>query len=411
MYTLTRAMCRKDRRQGRWVECDLTDEPINTLIATHGDVWLFIDWGAPEGEYALDIDSVRNMISVVKPGVTVSEWLENLGNETLPFEENLPTFNTHYVRYIHAWTGGYEIIPISRNGTIAQDVSAYSQDDLLIRRPTVDHEYLATNALFTVNGLFHRASEGVEGVHIIDGNRSLRRANENQVGVYSFSEVGEVDSIPITEEMVHSYASAQPLRRGAYLRIPDDVELENKTVLLVIGGYLQVLGDTYQRVGERHYRVHINKLHMRERYYDSCKDIDLSSLGLTEYDHNDSLLSKDALTSDQALRAYLTLPQSFFVVVDAPSFFQDLEALEETGLPNRYLDHAFDYAPVMGTYGRMLEYHAISENGVHVLATNTNVRHSYDFHHRPAGNYDDGRYPYKPFVYAPAWKRILGVQK
>lgn len=414
MYELTTAYSRKDRRNGRWEEVDLSDVPIKSLDQTHGDVWLLITYPSFNGTKGLRLDSIQNLLNNATPTVTVSEWLTAVGNTTLPFADSIPSFSEGYVRYTNAWHAGYQIDPISRIGTLEQGGSKWDKQDLLIRRDDIDPEYLARNALFTVNGLFHIAEYGPQGVHLHNGNLSLRHANDNQVGVHSFADVGEVNYVPITDEMITAQHTNAPLHKGVYVTLPESVDMMGKTYLLVLGGYLQALGKTYTRVGERTYRIELPNLMLLERYYDSWDDLDLSSgSGLTEYEHNPSLLGVNELSQDSKIRHYLTLSQSFLVEVNAETFFQELIPLESAKLPGRYYDYEVTHYPVVGAYGRMLEYHPIVEDGVTVLCTSRNVRHRYDFHRRKWQDFagvDDGRYPAHPFDHTHAFYRIMGTQ-
>lgn len=416
MYTLSRAFHRQDPRRSRWVEFDAAKEPIASLLAEKGDVWLFITYPGYDGEKALRLKTVPRWINQYStPSTTVEEWLTNLENRTLPWAETLPSFEDHYVRYVNAWHAGYQIDPIARDGTIEQGGSDYDKEDLRVWQDGLDPNHIARYCLFTVNGLFHPIDWGEDGVIIREGNTSLRHANDNQIGLYSFNEVGAVTYVPVTDEMVTPLREGEPLHKAVYLTLPDDVDTDGKTALLVVGGYLQALGSGYTRVGDRTWRVELQHLSLPERYFDSCTALDLSSLGLTEYEHNATLTSLKEFQSDATVRAYLTLPQTFFVVVDAESMFHEWEILEPCGgLPDRYLTYSYGYLPLVGAYGRALEYHAIEEPPYWVLATTPNRRHHYDFRTRPYNKgkaFDAGRYPALPTTRAHAYFRYLGTQR
>lgn len=414
MYQLVRAYCRRDSRRGRWEETDLSQVIVDQLRTEYSDVWLFITYPGLDEPKALRFAEVANWLTPETVALTVPAWLTSLGNRTLPFAETPPGFTAHYVRYAQAWHAGYTITPVARHGTPDQGGSVYDKTDLAISHPDLTGRYIGEHALFTVNGLFHLVDYDATQAYILDGNKTVRRANDNHIGVYSFAEIGKLQAVPITADMLSPMKPEAPLRQGVYATLPDSVDLTDKTVLLVLGGYLQVLGKGYTRVGDRTYRIELGQLMLLERYYDSYQTIDLSSLGLSEYEQAPTLLSVAELQSDAVIRAYLTLSQSFFVVVDSPSFFQELVPLEHTRLPGRYLDYDHHHIPVMGAYGRMLEYHAIAENDITVIAATNNLRHNYDFYRRnwrqsPAVN--AGRYPANPAWHTHAYLRYMGVEK
>lgn len=414
MYQFQTAYLRENRRQDRWREVDLSDTPVRDIGTDYDEVWLFLTVPGSDNEVAVYFADIRDRTQSVSTSMTLTEWLTDNGNDTLPSRDDPPAFTTRYVAYVNAWHGGYQIQPIGRDGHPDQGGSNDMKADLLIQRDDLDPDYLARYGLFTVNGFVHRIDWSEYGVHILEGQASLRHANRNEIGVHSFTEVGELTYHSLTTEMIRPYRKDASLYDGVLLTLPEDIDLENKTLMLVIGGYLHVQGKVYRRVGDRSYRLDPKRLSFPERYFQSRHYIDLTPLGIDPYDHNDSLVSTNDLLSDSVVEAYLTLPQSFLVVVDTPELFQELVPLEPAGLPDRYLESgdAPQY-PILGAYGRMLEYHILYEDGVSVIATDTNQRQRYDFQDRPWRSQkalDGSRYPAQPTESAQAYYRLMGTQ-
>jgi len=415
MYILETAYVKRGARNRLWVEEDIADVPIQEVAANYHHVWLFLTYPSQIEPLGLLLEDIINYLNGVEADVTTQEWLTSLGNETLPFRYDAPSFEVNYVKYTNVWHAGYKIEPITRIGTLSQTGSKWDKEDLLIWRDDVNPETLARNAMFTVNGLFHPAEYGPDGVHVHMGNRTLRQSNDNQIGLYSFANVGNLSYIPITDEMVTAQRDGASLHTGVYVTLPETTDMNGKMFLVVLGGYLQVLGKTYTRVGERTYRIELANLMMVERFYDSWKDLDLAdTLGFTQYDFNDTLFEVGEILEDETVRKFLTMPQSFFVAVGTDSFFQELIPVEHSGLPGRYYDYETTRYPLMGAYGRMLEYHPIEEDGITVMCTTENKRHNYDFFRRPwtkSEGIDAGRYPYRPYEHTQAFYRLMGSQR
>lgn len=345
--------------------------------------------------------------------MTVPQWLTSLGNKTLPFATTVPDTTPKLVRYAQAWHCGYSFEPRERNGTVGTAGSVHAKQDLIATHDKLDPIHINKYALFTVNGYFHLSDATELGVRIIGGNDTVRRGNNNQIGVYSFAEIGEIRKVPITEEMVKPQSESAKLSDSCYITIPEEVDIENKTVLMVLGGYLQVLNRTYVRTGARTWKIDLNNLMYLDRYIQSRKDIDMSSMGLENDEDNLSRMAVSQLFGDVATMAYMTLSQSFFVVVDAPSFFEDFAPLEWCGFPGRYLNNTGEQLPVIGAYGRMLDYHTIHEEGKWVYCCVENWRYNYHAHTRAWRNFtsvDGGRYPAYPKSHAMAFQRLLGVE-
>lgn len=413
MYTLVRSRYRSDRRKGRWQEADLSNEIVTTLSARFGDIYLYIAYPGPGGSQtkALHFDVVSSWMNNVEPTVTVQDWLTSLGNRTLPFEDKFPNEKEYFVKYAQSWHAGYKLQPKGRTAHVNSESSKFVKEDLLMTHPTHSYKDYDDYCLTTVNGYFHITDYTDQGVRIWDGNKSVRRANNNQIGSYSFEMIGKIQKVPVTAEMVKPQKEGAPLNDAVYISMPLGVDIENKTVLLVLGGYLQVLGKVYKPVGDRTWRIEFGGSMFLDRYIQSVKELDLDHLGLTIDPKNPTLMSLEQMRSDDVVMKYLTLSQTFFVVVDTNNFFQDYEPIEWLRLPGRFIDPSGINLPIVGAYGRALDYHTIHEVDTYVYAGSNNIRHNYDAlktRWQEKAIVDGGRYPAHPFKHDEAFFRVLG---
>lgn len=426
MYVLVRARYRRDRRGSRWTEVDLTNEKIGTLSANYGDIYLYVEYpgaGQPILK-ALHWLKAEPLISDYSPNLTVQQWLTAMGNKTLPFDTALPNEKIRLVKYAQAWHCGYNIQAVAANGHIDQDISTHYKEDLVLTHPKFSPQTIRDNCLISVNGYFHLTDWTESGVRIIDGNKTVIASNDNQVGLYSFETIGKLQFVPITDKMIIKAGADVPLWDTTYLKMPSNINLTNKTVLLVTGGYLNVLSDVYERVNETTWRLSYGRMMFLDRYLQSVLDMDLSSLGLEVDPENESLFNAQQLKQDAVIRKYLTLSQSFFVIVNSPTFFQSYEPVQYLNEPGRFIDGKRQQLPMVGAYGRMLDYHIIGEPGManqvmprseelYVYCATMNQRNNYDANHRPwvkQKAVDAGRYPARPFRNETAFFRILGVE-
>lgn len=427
MYVLVRARYRRERRSGRWTEADLADAPIGTLSANYGDIYLYIEYpgaGTPVTK-ALHWTNVEYTLNGVDPLLTVQQWLTSIGNKTLPFDAELPNEKLRLVKYAQAWHCGYNIQACAANGHIDQDISVHYKEDLILTHPKFKPQDIRDNCLIRVNGYYHLTDWTADGVRIIDGNKTVLRCNDNQIGLDSFETIGKLKFVPITDDMIIASNADTPLWDATYLKLPADVDIKDKTVLLVTGGYLNVLSDVYERINERTWRLSFGRMMFLNRYIQSVQDMDLSSLGLEQFEENETLFNAQQLKDDSVIKAYLKLSQSFFVIVDSPSFFQSFEPVQYLNEPGRFIDGKQDQLPMVGAYGRMLDYHIIKEPGMaksqhipvveqlYVYCATMNQRNKYDAHTRPwlqQKAVDGGRYPAHPFKNETAYFRILGVE-
>lgn len=416
MYQLSRAYAREDRRSGRWHEVDIADLPLRELPQRYPDICFIITYPALQGdERAVFYANVANLTKTVLSTTTVQEWLTSLGNQSLPVEDKVPTFTPRYVRFINGWYGRFLMDPIGPSRRLEPEVSKFDKQDILIRHPAMDGPTLRKQAMVSVNGYFHFTEYTQDGILVHDGNKTILKSNMNQIGIYSFKEVGEINYVNITDDMIVNKGEDEPLSNGTYITLPGDTkDYEGKTVLFVFNGYLQALGKGYNRVGLRTFKVQLSNMLLLERLYQSRTFLDLEDVPLTHYPNDPTLLSTREFYSDEMIRWWLNRSQTFFVVVDTPSMFQELEPVEHLSIPGRFIDEHFDNLPLMGTYGRMLEYRALRYPGDRtVLATDANRRHRFDFQRMlwdEQPGVTAGRYSEVPFQHDHAYWRLLGTQ-
>lgn len=412
MYQLVRARHRRDRRAGRWLEADLKNALVSTLSTVYGQVILYITYPGFPGQKALRFENTLAFRRGINTNTTVQQWLTALGNTTLPWEKMLPNESVRLAEYGQAWHMGYDIQTRGRYSDVQNNLSTYVQEDLLLTHPKFTPQYIDEHCLFDVNGFIHLSDFGTDGVRIVDGNRTVRRSNDNQVGVISFENIGKIRKVPITQAMVKKQNPNSTLYQAAYVTLPSNIDLKDKTVLLVLGGYLHPFSKSYVQVSDRTWRIELQNILFLERYLESARGMNMDKLGLADDPENRTLFSVEEMRRDSAMLGYLTMSQSFFVVIDAPSMFHELEPLEYAGFPGRYLNRDGRQLPVVGAYGRTLDYHIIHEHGIYVYVCSNNYRFDYTANF---GNWlkdklvNGGLYPYTPSRPAQAYLRLLGT--
>jgi hypothetical protein len=210
--------------------------------------------------------------------------------------------------------------------------------------------------------------------------------------------------------MFFKQKSTQSYANHAYLNLGRD--LTNYTVMVVIGGYLHVLDSkTVRMVGTNSIVIDFNNLPLFERYFESKPHIDLSGLPLTSYPNNSEAFSVDDMLSDAFIKAYLTLSQSFVVLIDNTELSTDLVRVRAAKFPNLYVSYADPQWPLVAGYGKVSEYWSVEEDGQWALTTEDTLRDNYLFHTVEAKaqvTLTDSRNPMNPQDISPAFFLRIG---
>lgn len=397
MYNLVSALGKSKEYNGRWSSVDISDISMVQLYHDYIQVIVTLTSNfAPTVKLSLDLDELKS--GNLSATYTFSEFLTLNGNAALPTFLDTYVLETKYAKYVDAFKAHYKVVPVGPEGHVDSPVPMLDRDWLSLTRsvetyPDFDYDFFQKNCLISVNGMIHLADSDGEQLLVIDGAKSARIANKNQIGIISFREVGELNFIPITEAMVHRRYADVPLSKALYIDIGTSVL--NKTAMLVLGGYLIVLDSTtFYRLSDDIYVINLENYPLLERYYESKESIDLSSLGLDASIENEHMVNRNQLYSDEVLTKYATLSQSFIVFVDSEDVFVEKQALPRSRLPGKFTSPVAPVWPLVVGCGAIGDYWSVKEDGQWALTVTKNWQVNYLFNttlRSNINNVDDAR--------------------
>lgn len=404
MYQYKAAKARSKGREATWKDVDLSAVDVNDLFRLHGKVILTLTHPSFDHDLYLDMDEARSYIPPSLHPRTIQNWLDALGSGSLPHHNSDAIIRERIVRYADVYRAGYQVLPVDRKRAWNAQIPKSEKNDLLLRRADIDFTQFWQYCMVSVNGLFHRVGGSPEGLYVAEGGRTGRVFNDNHLGLLSFRDVGKLDYIPIVPGMV--YKTHPDQKYADYVNVKLPAPVEGKTILLVLGGYLHVCDEVYTQTGPNTVRINISKATLPERVFESHGRINLETLGLTPNPNNPRHFAVDELLGDTAVHAYCTLPQSFFVVVDAPYLFVREFPVEKTGMPGRFLSTPKFKLPLFSALGRNYAYHAKMDWGRMVLACES--AKDYDFNFRSTSWHANLSIDDKPYSADP-WDHARGT--
>jgi len=313
----------------RWEEIDVGSIAISTLFTQYRTVLLTLTNPFITGSVTFDLTTNRNLIANIM--LTVDQWLVENDDLTLPTIEGSYTVAYRKARYKYAMQAGYGVRRV--HPTAHPDMYYPDSDlrDLLLEKQGTDYGFLQSHSLISVNGFYHRTEATLNGLYIKHGGESGLIANDTAVGILSTVNLGAVTYHGITEAMIYKQDPLHNLTTKAFIDLGIDVD--NKTVLFSLGGYLHVLDGLYRNIGNGQIVLHLDKIRWLHRYLEAREFIDLSSI--TElFPQSDTYgLPVGVFETEECIKRFLTLPQTFFVVIDTPNVITKRKDLEMTGLP------------------------------------------------------------------------------
>lgn len=352
----------------KWEEINLSDWKVIELFATFRRAQIKLSVASDPAPQYITLDNLRVYYSTYPN--SLAELLIYLGDRALATTTEPIVLNKRTAQFKDAFKAGFTVTPVTHANLDNVSIPAEEKTDIRLTRekPATDYMNLFKHCLVSINGFYHLTdTDGAKGVIVSDAMKSLRRSGQNQIGLYSFNNVGSLEIVPINPTMVqHS------LPGEVKLTLPQD--LTGKTVMLVLGGYLHTVDPfMFKRIGNATYKLDFNNLPMLERFFESRKYLDFSGLPLETTPMNLNQISVADLTNDAFIMAYLQMSQTFFVVLDAPEVFTQKQFIKRSGLPDMYIAYSEPFYPLVTELGRHPEYWYVHEDGQYSVTVYDNV--------------------------------------
>lgn len=398
MYTLVAAIARPVGGGGRWTSVALGEMLLPEVFTAYDRVLATLSHPYLDKHVCLDLATIR--ADYGSQDITFNQLLTLNGDATLDTLDEVPVLKTRYAKYSDVHLAGYKLQAV--HPTASPDASVLESEKtwILMSKKDLDYNLFYESVLVSVNGFLHPTDVSDQGVYVKEGMVSQHLSGKAELGILSFRELGKLSFVPITADMVYKQDAQQKLSDRAHVDIGQDVS--DKTVMLVLGGYLHILDErTFYRVSDSGFAVVFNNLPLLDRYYDSRNYIDLSSLGIEISSQNPAHIVVEDLLSDAALTAYLSLPQSFFVILDNPNVFVERAPIHTSALPGVYVSHIPPAYPLLSEIGKMVNYWYQYETGQYSVTVTDAYRHDYNYRTvaaRQALSLGDNRNPGRPFA-------------
>lgn len=398
MYSLISAVLLKRVKPKGFEEVAVGNMSIDTLYKDYVQGYLVLSNNSLPGELFLDLTTMRGLsLGLSSYQSTVNQWLVTVGNKLLPHTKVEPTFNIDRVRYADAYQSGFTAEAVHPNSTI-EGYPLSSLTDLYLKKNTVDTTITSKRAVYTVNGYLHTHTAFREGVKISDGSRSIQHSKCNHLGVLSFNEIGDIDLVNITTDMIKRSASDISYYEECYLDL--GVDLTNKTVLISFAGQLLYSRDAVKVFDAEHGKVMVSlsRINLIDRIQRAVKFLEFPEILLTYENYLSNPLDTEVILSDAFILAALRMSQTFAIIVDRQYLGVDKEPVMYGSVLGRYHSHEYKYLPMLDEYGRFVPYFYQGNSAHPYLYTKHIFSIPHEFTERTFNIRDTAPWRYRPVV-------------
>lgn len=353
MYTYVTAYAKEKKAGSRWKEVDIKNLQLQEIFDTYRKIYCVLQNTFFQDPIGFDLESIKD--THYHSTFTLNQFLIWLENTALPHMNKIPSLDTRILKYADAFHAGYKIEAIHQTASLASPLPRSEKTYLRLTKDEVDYKEFYEHCLVSINGYLHLTDYDINGVYVVDGNKSAVYANHNQMGIYSFLEVGKLQHIRITEDMISRQLENIPLKNKIYIKLPE--KIGTKLPILVLGGYMHIFdSNMFYMVDEETLCINFSNYRWLDRYYESLKYLDFSSLPIDHYARNESQLDLVNFFSDDVIKSYLTMTQSFITLLDAEDVFAEHVAVDNTPMPGMLITTLKPNLPLIGGHGHFLDY-------------------------------------------------------
>lgn len=360
MFTFKSATTLARTTGAQWATLDISTFPLMEVFGNLYKIFLTLeDVDTKEIKY-VDFTPLRGTYSSYTK--TIVDLLKEINNDVFTFVDSVPNTKIKYAKYSNTIQAGYkvEIANIKLGNVSLADKGM--NPDLKINRPGYETDMwdIYNYCLVSVNGFFHNLDCDGNYCYVENGGVSGKKTNDNHVGILSFLNIGKVNRIKLKEENINPINPGDFLRDKLYFTVDED--LTNKQALLVLGGYLIFPQENiFDRTGVSTFSLNLTGLNILEKVMESSFYLDLTSLGLSRRVDAPDMINAEEFLSDAIIKKYMTMSQSFLVVIDTDNLGFNKIQIETTHGPGKFITGFDPTLPLFVNYGKCAEYTKIYE--------------------------------------------------
>ena len=402
MYSYVRALGLSRSIGSQWEEVNLEQSLVFDIFQNYTKVYLTLQNNVLSQNVFVDLDTLASLYSNYSN--TLANLLILIDNVTLQTVPGLPNSEVKFAKYSDAIRAGYKVRPCIAGSVFPDNYPTDSFKDLEITRDLYKTEMglIQDYCLVSVNGYYHWTDATSSAAYAYDGAITMRKSKLNHLGILSFLDIGKLTKIKLKAADIKPVTADTTFRDKINFSVEEN--LDNKSYILILGGYMVLPQDgIFWRSGEHGFTLDINRLSYKERLFESKLYIDHASLGLTPSTSGDNIYDVDELMSDKVIKKYLTMSQSFLVLVDIPSLVSNKIYVRHSSLPGMFTSYQDPVYPLVVNYGKVAEYWKTYEDGHWSLTVQDSHLRNYVIGQQPIRSgqaITDNLLPSKPFYHS-----------
>ncbi len=366
MYQFIRAVLMAKGKNKTWVDTNISTVTLSSLYANYLDGYIVLrHTSSGLTDLFLDYKTLKNL-DIKFINLTFETWLLTLAPNSLPTILVEPVITHSNILFSDAYQSRFN--------------AKMDGSDIILSKDNIDTNHLQNRVLTSVNGVLHpNIAEGEEQLRI-KYNLGTPPKIRKTIGLYSFVDIGDVEQHPITKSMI--YNSNSGTKKYESVVIKTNLNITGKSILLSIGGFIHISDGVFDVINENPCTILVrtNRLNILERLFILRKEVSIDSLGLTRSSKAPDAIVVSEINTDAFIDNYLSMLQSFIVVVDTPNLYTERKHVINTKLPGFYESLIEPIFPLIGTNGKEMTYWRRREVDRWVMDVHCDLKPEYLMH-------------------------------
>ena len=353
MYTLVRTYGIEKLPNSLWKDIDATALKLAQIYTAYKDIYIELASPFVNGPVYVHLKALEGTYSGNQ--MTLPELFTSVPNLALPTVLAIPQYTQHRAMYMDAFRAGYKLELTAPGHAPNSNFSEIFKTEIAIRRDATSNKDLHEYCLFSVNGFLHPTDYDSNYLYVMECGKSLRKSRRNTCGITSFERIGKLHKQQIASSHFSAVDINTPLSRKVFIHAPP--EYRDMTLMLSIGGYLVTPEENVLvKISDDLWILNTEQLDIVGKFFESRKYLDFTSLNLTAFGKDKDKISLLELQSNEVMTKYLTLPQSFFIVCEAPDLTLRKQYVRHSPISNQYIAYANPISPLFLGRGRQADY-------------------------------------------------------
>lgn len=364
MYTLVKAVLKERGINQVWAEVDIANMTVPDIFKKYHSGYLALKSVVMDHIQYVDLQALK-ATKIPMNTQPFTQWLQTLGNTKLPATETEPKFSSGIIVYADAWQVGYHVERADPQTGLPNPVRVETDlTDALLTKPSVAPTKFV-DALVTINGFLHRCAATKAGLLVKEAGSTLDLSMKNHVGIISFAKLAPMEIVGIKPEQIQAANPDVPIYKSCFINLGRD--LTNKSIIMSLGGFFNMAGIEVVNPTTGIIKLTLTRAQIHKRLLESLGKINLKPLDLFIPENTPKSIPAAQAIDDVTIRKYLTLSQTFFVVVDTPALSVNRLMLDRVPRSGLYESKREPRLPMITSLGLLPEYNKVKQGNFWLL--------------------------------------------